>query len=302
MKKGLVSVVIPTYKREPEMLKRALDSVACQTYKDLEVIVVDDSPDDFEKRPLIKELVTGYDKLNITYIQHETNKGGAAARNTGIEASNGEFVALLDDDDEWLPEKTEKQLALMSDKDVGLVYCREYIVDSQTLEKTLNSRDYRKGFVFKHLIINNFIGGNSFILIRRSVLDDSGWFNPVMKSAQDAELFLRISRKCKVDYCDEPLLNYYMNHGEQITGNPYNKIQGFEFIDKKYAGYLFFHPIKKAIRLEKLIPFYKKTDKKKAIKTLWKVVFLTPYKIKKNIDLLRQIKYTMQDVRKENNK
>lgn len=302
MKKGLVSVVIPTYKREPEMLKRALDSVASQTYGDLEVIVVDDSPADFEKRSLIKELVTSYDKLKINYIQHETNKGGAAARNTGIEASQGEFVALLDDDDEWLPEKTEKQIALMSDNDVGLVYCREYIVDSQTLEKTLNSRDYRKGFVFKHLITNNFIGGNSFVLIRKSALDKCGWFDPVMKSAQDAELFLRIAQKYKVDYCDEPLLNYYMNHGEQITGNPYNKIQGFEFINKKYAGYLFFHPVKKSIRLEKLIYSYKKTDKKKAIITMIKVILLAPHKKTKNIDLLRHIKYTLQDIRKEKNK
>lgn len=302
MKKGLVSVVIPTYKREPEMLKRALDSVACQTYQDLEVIVVDDSPADFEKRPLIKELVTSYDKLKINYIQHKTNKGGAAARNTGIEASNGEFVALLDDDDEWLPEKTEKQIALMSNNDVGLVYCREYIVDSQTSEKTLNSRDYRKGFVFKHLITNNFIGGNSFVMFRRTALDECGLFNVDLKFAEDCELFLRISQKYKVDYCDEPLLNYYISHGDRLTLNDNNRIQAFEFLNRKYARYLFFHPIKKAIRLEKLVPFYKKIDKKKAIITMIKVILLTPHKKTKNIDLLRQIKYTLQDIKKEKNK
>lgn len=300
MEKGLVSVVIPTYKREPEMLKRAIDSVALQTYQNLEVIVVDDSPSDFEKRPLIEKLVSDYKKLSITYVQHDIGgKGCSAARNTGIEASHGEFLAFLDDDDEWLPEKIEKQAALMSDPDVGLVYCREYIVDSETGEKKLVPRNYKRGKVFKYLITDNFIGGNSFVMVRRAALDECGIFNPIMKSAEDAELFLRIAPKYKVDYCDEPLLNYYINHGEHITGNPYNKIQGFEFLNKRYAGYLIFHPVKKAVRLEKLIPFYKRTDKKKAVITMIKTVLLTPFKISRNIDRLREIKYTIQDIQKE---
>ena len=290
MIKNLVSVIVTTHKREPKMLKRALDSVVNQTYKNIEIIVVDDSPEDYEFRPKIKELVTGYE--NTIYIAHGNNKGAAISRNDGIAVSKGEFLAFLDDDDEWLPEKTEKQISLMS-SDVGLVYCREYIVDSATGQKTINSRDYHTGKVFKYLITDNFIGGNSFVLIRRSAIENCGNFADI-KSAQDAELFLRISRKYKVAYVDEPLLNYYINHGERITHNHYNKIDGFTYIDKKYRWYLFFHPIKKAKRLSKLLIPYSATNNKKYIKTIIKIMLLTPHRIKQNYYFCFEIKKALK--------
>src|SRR3989338_8677774 len=99
-----VSVIIPTHNR-PELLKRAVKSVLNQTYKDLEVIVVDDG---LEKRA--DETVNSFNDSRLKYIQHPEEKGGSAARNTGIKNSSGEFIAFLDDDDEWLPEKLEIQI------------------------------------------------------------------------------------------------------------------------------------------------------------------------------------------------
>ncbi|MFC6990634.1 glycosyltransferase family 2 protein [Haladaptatus sp. GCM10025707] len=92
-----VSVVIPTYNRSEEVT-HAIDSVLAQTYDDFELLVVDDgSTDDTE------EVVTSYDDDRVKFIEHEENQGAPAARNTGIEHAEGEYVAFLDSDDEWLP-------------------------------------------------------------------------------------------------------------------------------------------------------------------------------------------------------
>lgn len=291
MTQGLVSVVIPTYKRSPEMLRRALESVAVQTYRKIEVVVVDDSPNDFPLRDDVQNTVLSFEnRMPIQYIRHEESKGGSAARNTGIFASSGEFLAFLDDDDEWLPEKTEKQLAAFKDPAVGIVYCREFLVNAATGERRIGSRDYHEGRVFRYLITDNFIGGASFVMLRREAIDRCGAFAPV-RSAQDAELFLRVCRKYEVAFVDEPLLNYYFNHeAERITQNPYNKKHGFEYINHKYRFYLFFHPFKKAIRLQKLLLPYRNIDPVLYRRTLLKIVLLNPFRLKANLSYLYEWK------------
>ena len=97
----LVTVVITTYKRPPEIVNRAIQSVLMQTYPHIELIVVDDSPADYELREETARLVTGIGG-NTRYIQHEKNLGACAARNTGLKHANGVYIAFLDDDDEWL--------------------------------------------------------------------------------------------------------------------------------------------------------------------------------------------------------
>ena len=100
----LVSVVIPTFNR-PAMLARAIESVLNQTYSNLEIIVVDDASEGD-----IEAVVKSFDDERIKLIRHEHNQGGSAARNTGIWHSRGRYIAFLDDDDEWLSQKTERQL------------------------------------------------------------------------------------------------------------------------------------------------------------------------------------------------
>lgn len=122
----IVTAVITTYKREPEIVKRAIDSVLAQTYKHINIVVVDDSPADYELRDSVEKLVLDhFAEANITYVQHERNLGACAARNTGLSLVNSEFVAFLDDDDEWLPEKIEKQVKKFRECDelTALVYC-----------------------------------------------------------------------------------------------------------------------------------------------------------------------------------
>jgi glycosyltransferase involved in cell wall biosynthesis len=111
----LVSVVIPTYYRN-DWLRTAIESATSQTYEPIEIIVVDDSGERYAE-----SVAREYD---VTYIAHERNQGGNPARNTGIAASNGEYIQLLDDDDRLLPTKIEKHVAVLdSSPSVGVVYC-----------------------------------------------------------------------------------------------------------------------------------------------------------------------------------
>lgn len=118
----LVSVVIPTYKREVDCLKNAIDSLLDQTYKNLEIIVVDDSPADFEKRPEIKAYVESITQCRVVYLQNEKNLGGSLTRNRGIDVATGEYITFLDDDDRYTPEKVETQLRFMLDNDCDMTF------------------------------------------------------------------------------------------------------------------------------------------------------------------------------------
>ena len=122
---GLVSVIIPTYSRST-FITRAIDSVLGQTYHPIEIIVVDDNgkgtPQQIETQKILQTYI---DDNKIRYITHERNKNGSAARNTGIEASRGEYVTFLDDDDEYLSEKVAREVEAIeeSGEEVGGSYC-----------------------------------------------------------------------------------------------------------------------------------------------------------------------------------
>ena len=121
------SVIIPTYNRA-RMVDRAIQSVLSQTYQDFEIIVVDDASTD-NTQEVVKECM--FRDKRVRYIKHEKNKGGSAARNTGIKNEHGEYVGFLDSDDEWLPTKLEKQIELFRKRcnSVGAVYCLQYMMD-----------------------------------------------------------------------------------------------------------------------------------------------------------------------------
>src|SRR5215471_7855638 len=123
-----VSVIIPTHNRA-EFLRSAITSVLNQTYQDFEIIVVDDASTD--KTP---EVVASFHDGKIKYIRHDANKGDAGSRNTGIRNSSGDFLAFLDDDDEWLPEKLQMQVGLLRNSrvKVGGVYTGSLRIDKTT--------------------------------------------------------------------------------------------------------------------------------------------------------------------------
>ncbi|MBQ5825440.1 MAG: glycosyltransferase family 2 protein, partial [Clostridia bacterium] len=109
----LVSVVIPTYRRTVEYVSKAVESVINQTYQNVEIIVIDDSTSAYEKQNETENYFTSLNKSNVIYLQNEENLGGSLTRNRGIEAASGDYITFLDDDDEYQPEKIERQLNFM---------------------------------------------------------------------------------------------------------------------------------------------------------------------------------------------
>lgn len=256
MKKDLVSIIVTTCQRTPDILRRALDSIAWQTYQRFEVIVVDDSPSTFVQRAEVAAMISKYSKLNITYIQNPSSLGACVSRNIGIEKSDGEYVAFLDDDDEWFPDKIEKQVEIIKKTNVAMVSCREISVFEDTKKTSVGRIQIFSGRVYKELLHYNFMGGTSYLFFDKTCLNDVGKFDPKMESCQDYDLMLRIARKYPVYVIDEPLVYFHVYGGERISNNYKKRIQGRKRIIKKNFCFLIMHPSLLSDRIDSLVPEY----------------------------------------------
>jgi glycosyltransferase involved in cell wall biosynthesis len=203
-----VSVVIPTYNRA-EILPRAVDSVLDQTFADLELFVVDDASTDDTLA-----VVESYDDDRLTYIRHEENSGnGGIARNTALDRVSGQYVAFLDDDDRWRETKLEKQVALLDDSPerVGLAYCwMNYYDGDRVVERR---HPTHRGDIFREMLDKNAITAASTLLVRRSVIDDVGGFDPDIPRGIDSDFVRRVAADYEVDYVPEVLVEYNVGHG-----------------------------------------------------------------------------------------
>ena len=204
---GLVSVIIPTHNRSA-LLIRAISSVLSQSYDTLEIIVVDDnSTDDTRER------VGQIDDRRIRYIRHSSNKGGSGARNTGIRMARGEYTAFLDDDDEWWPDKIEKQLRATRDFDV--ILCRSCFRSKKRAtpkyrKRIVDRSDLKRGYVF---------GGGSSIILARTSLIKKEMFDETLPSSQDWDLLVRLLAEGRACYLDDILVTYNDGGHERITTN-----------------------------------------------------------------------------------
>lgn len=207
----LVSVIIPTYKR-PKYLLRAINSVLSQSYSNIEIIVVDDNGLGTEDQISTHELLNDY-ILNgsIIYIPHERNMNGAAARNTGVAYSHGEYIAFLDDDDEFVSTKIEKQVYLLNslDNKWGGCYCNVDFICRNKVVRT----DYNDvgSFAEKILLLQNGVG-TSTLLLRKEVFCELGGFDVTFQRHQDWEFLIRYFRCFKMALVSGvPLLKYYVS-------------------------------------------------------------------------------------------
>ncbi|MBN1639415.1 MAG: glycosyltransferase family 2 protein [Ignavibacteriales bacterium] len=229
--KPTVSVIIPTYNRA-RLIGRSIQSVLNQTYQDFEIIVVDDGSID-NTREVIKEFQRKDKRIN--YIKHDENKGGSAARNTGIKASRGEYIAFQDSDDEWLPEKLEKQMKMFEkvSLEIGVIYTgfwrmeedkREYIPSDKIIKK--------EGDIHTELLKENFVTTQS-IVVRKECFGKAGMFEEDLPRLQDWELVLRLSKYYHFKYVDEPLLVSH-HSPDSISSNNEALIRAYELIINKH--------------------------------------------------------------------
>ena len=283
----LVSAIITTHKRKPDIVERAIKSVLAQTWKNIELFVVDDSPSDYEFRQDVKSMVERYAQQNVSYIAHEQCMGACAARNTGTDHSSGEFIAFLDDDDEWKSLKIEKQLKAFKNDNIALVYCGKEIKNDSNGAIILSEFKGVSGKVYAELIKENFIGSTSFPLLRKKALVDIGGFDVLMEASQDFDVWLRLAEKYEVAYVEEPLVTYHIHDGERISTNYLRKINGWERLIEKNMDHLACHKDAMFIRLIKLVPMYAGNKQiGKALKTWFKAVSLKPFAVKTKLRYL----------------
>lgn len=197
----LVSVIIPTYKR-PDTLDRAIESVFQQTYSPIEIIVVDDNNPDSEGRALTEKCMKKYENdVRVQYVKHEHNKNGSAARNTGARHSKGQYLAFLDDDDEYFPDKISAQVKRLEGLDESWGACYTKYIRKSEDKLISTSTEHRQGNIYFYELCRNFWhGGGTGPLVRRSVFESIGGFDETFKRNQDVEYMIRISKNYKVAY------------------------------------------------------------------------------------------------------
>ena len=227
-----VSVIITT-KNRLELLKKALKSVLMQTYTDFECIVVVDNSTDGTREYL--ETITDK-RVKTIFIEEAESKGGNYARNKGIDASTGDFLAFLDDDDEWLPLKLEKQIKLFDDQEVGLVFCGhmdEY--DDGKMCVKITPADDQQGdlsqFVFKFIFCTT-----SMMMVRRQLMLSIGKFDENVYFWQEYDVCIRLCQNTKVAFVKEPLM--ILRHIRADKNRLTNKFEGWvdavKYQNRKY--------------------------------------------------------------------
>jgi len=239
-------VIIPTHNRA-NLVGRAIKSVLSQTFEDFELIVVDDASSDNTE-----EVVKRFQDSRIKYVRHQKNMGAPATRNTGIRMARGTYIGLLDDDDEWLPTKLEKQIAKFRDVSlkVGLIYCGlEVRRDDGHGIETVHYPVYR-GDVRIRLLLGTTIGSPT-PLIRSECFQKVGLFDESLKSCQDWDMWKRISEQYEFDFVPEILSITYL-HEDQISSNFESLIPGRTRMVEKHMDEFRRHPDILLIHLKRL--------------------------------------------------
>lgn len=211
----LVSAIVPTYGRS-EHLPGAVESVCEQTYTDIELLVVDDG----SPTPVTETLTdVPFDRLSaVTFIRHNENRGANAARNSGIRAASGEYLAFLDDDDRWEETKVQRQVEAFetAGPEVGVVYT------GKRMESPVGTNEIRptaEGNVVKDLLTGETFGQFSSVMVRSDVIEDAGLPDERFPAWQDREWFFRLAQHCHFKPVPEVLTHRQVGLWDSISMN-----------------------------------------------------------------------------------
>jgi glycosyltransferase involved in cell wall biosynthesis len=226
------TVVIPTHNRS-KFLKVAIQSVLNQTFKNFELIVVDDhSTDD------TKQVVSQFFDMpfSIRYVINDHTKGGAGARNAGIFRAKGEWVAFLDDDDVWLPNKLELQHRKIQEIDdsVCLIYTGYATYDFGKMYEIFVYVPHKAGWIQNDLLCKNYIGTLSTVAIRSKLLRQIGGLDERFKAMQDIDLYVEIAGLAKIVFVSRKLAHVRVAHVDRISLKPHIKLASSKLFWNKY--------------------------------------------------------------------
>jgi glycosyltransferase involved in cell wall biosynthesis len=276
-RKPKISVIVPTYNRS-ELLPRAINSILNQTFKDFELIIVDDGSTDNTKKIIEKY---SENDSRIKYIYQENSGGPPRPKNTGIKIAKGNYIAFLDSDDEWLPSKLEEQIKKYIENDknhnIGLVGCGAIIINKATKEKEYFTPPR---FLLKktpEILQKTIAHSCSSIIIKKTVFEDSGLFDENIKVLDDRDLYIRILNKYKFIFIQKPLFKYYV-HDNNVTNkkNEHKSIKDEQLMLKKYKKIYLTQPDIYYDKLKEIGRFYVINSQPK----LARKIFIKAIKIK----------------------
>lgn len=227
----LVSVIVATYKRD-EILLRALKSLAAQTYKNFEIILVDDNANaDWNSRVsvVVKKFKESFAEITLKYIVNETNQGSAKTRNIGINASSGEYITFLDDDDIYLPENLENQVKnmLTANADFGITDLDMFYDDETFCEKRVRSfiKSTEKAALIKYHLMYHLAGTDTMIF-KKDYLIKIGGFDPIDVGDEFYLMLKAIENGGKFTYLKGCFVKAYVHKGEGGLSSGDGKIDG----------------------------------------------------------------------------
>ena len=233
----MITVITPTYNRT-DYLANAIDSILAQTFTDFELIVVDDNKPDSEARKLTAEVMSHYTDPRIRYIQNERNLGGAASRNVGISMAKGEYIAFLDDDDEYLSDRLKVQYDAMikNNWDVsvmdGATY--NYVTGEKVAERHQRLRNGMTQTELERVQLLYHISGTNTFMYRTDFLRSIGGFDDTPSCHEYFLIQKTIEANPRFGYIPEIHIRNYMHPGDQLSTGP-KKLAGqmLMFKDKK---------------------------------------------------------------------
>ncbi len=234
---GWISCVVPTYNRSG-LLAATLESIHNQSFRPIEIVVVDDGSTD-DTSEVVRKWAKQHNDPKTFVIRWviQSNQGANAARNRGAEEAHGEFIAFLDSDDQWLSKKLEKQIAIFqSNTDFGGVYCGMCNVDLVTGEKEKAvPRAYPEGDLLRQLLIHDVTEATSAWIVRKECFENVGNFDIALPARQDWDMWIRLSEKYSIGCVPEILVEQGNHPGERVRSKAHREIDAHQTIFHKYA-------------------------------------------------------------------
>lgn len=231
-KQPIFTVIVPTYNRE-HYLKRSIDSILAQTFKDFELIVVDDGSEDNTR-----EIINSYDDNRIVYIYKE-NGGINSARNKALLSARGKYIAFCDSDDSWLPTKLEKHMLKYSeDAEIKLVYDLTGILESENgdAQIVLARNDTCEGWCYKEVLHQGYLTSPTFLSCKKECFDKAGMMALDLTNCEDDDFCFRLTKHFKVGLIKEILGIKYTDAPNSITKNKKLCADDFFKFQEKWSG------------------------------------------------------------------
>lgn len=226
------SIVMPSYKTDERTMRRALACVGKQTYRNYELIVIDDN-DDNEFKTINNELMQEFVSENIRFLFHEKNKGANYARNYGINEAKGKYIAFLDADDEWLPSYLQS-LKNEIDKGATFITANYQIVSPYGIQPPDFSTNKKyEGYIYEKMLLNDVVGPSSAVCVKTDELIKAGLFDVSLPARQDYDMWIRVAKYNSLNLVREVQMYIYRDGHDSISKSYKRNIKGTKMVMKK---------------------------------------------------------------------